>query len=191
AVLDGENLPVFGRKPHCGDDVLDSYDNGGRLEPAGPLDAEQVGLRGALRAVEISRNANRRRRQQRGINAGCFSARRDDRQQQQNQRAVSPSTHQNNFPFPPSRRSADSGMRQEHFTAYPKKFTGVRVFLVGSHFFATQSDLRYFGDRVRDAEKFEPFLSHIADSGGFGQMAAPISRLGSHRGWGPRLNSLG
>src|SRR5262245_38057474 len=58
-------------------------------------------------------------------------------------------------------------MRQEPVTDYPKKFTGVRDFLVGSHFFATQFDPRYYGDRVRNAEGFETFLSPVADSRSF------------------------
>ena len=74
AVLNIEGLPVLGRESHRSGDVLDSDNIGRRLEPSGAMYADHVGLRVALRLIEISRDTYGRMRQLCDIDARRFGA---------------------------------------------------------------------------------------------------------------------
>jgi hypothetical protein len=63
-VANVERFPVIDRKPHRDSDVFDGDNSGRRLEPASTSDADQVGLRGSFRVVEISRDTRGRMRKQ-------------------------------------------------------------------------------------------------------------------------------
>ena len=125
AILNGENLPFPGRKPHRADDMLDGDKRSRRLEPASPLNSDQVGLRLALGIVEISRNAYCRMRQQCGINAARIGARLNGSAQRENQRIASPSVHFDSCPILRLEGWAELGVRQVRFAAYPQKSVGV------------------------------------------------------------------
>ena len=87
-------------EPGIGGDVSDSHNSGGGLEPTGTLDASQIGLRGPLHIVEITRNAYGRVRQLCRIDAGRLSAGMDAKQQKENQCKGNLSAHSDSCPSP-------------------------------------------------------------------------------------------
>ena len=99
-VLEVERFPLLCGKLHPRSNMSGSDNNSRRLEPRSAMYADQVGLRVALRLIEISRDTYGRMRQLCGVNTGCLGASVDGRQQETRQCKASPSAHHDICPSP-------------------------------------------------------------------------------------------